>query len=80
MMVCKIHFVSHHRPLTPGKDAVLDMEGYHFHHKKEQSDQTVTASSETGGTASPSSPDLTPGPSSMFRLITSAQPRLLSWR
>jgi hypothetical protein len=27
-----------------GKDAVLDMEGYHSHHKKEQSDQTVTAS------------------------------------
>ena len=53
-----------HRPLTPGKDAVLDMEGYHSHHKKEQSDQTVTASSEKGGSTSPSSPDLTPGPSS----------------
>ena len=63
-MVCRIRLLSHYRPLTPGKDAVLDMEGYHFHHRKEQSDQTVTASSEKGEITSPSSPDLTPGPSS----------------
>jgi len=61
--------VSHYRLLTSGKDAVLDMEGYHSRHKKEQSDQTVTASSERGGTTSPSSPDLTPGQSSVFRCL-----------
>lgn len=63
-------FISHYRPLTHSKDAVLDMEGYHSHHKKEQSDQTVTATSERESTPSPSSPDLTPGPSSMLCHVT----------
>lgn len=53
------------------------MEGYHSRHKKEQSDQTVTASSEKGGT-SPSSPDLTPGPSSMLRYLTNSPFTLLT--
>ena len=63
-MVYKI-LISHCRTLTPRKDAVLDMEGYHSHHRKERSDQTVTASDDKEGDTSPSSPDLTPGPSSM---------------
>ena len=65
-MVCKLRITLHRRTLTPGKDAVLDMEGYHSHHKKGQSDQTITTSGERGGSTLPPSPELTPGPSSML--------------
>ncbi|KAF9651772.1 LNS2-domain-containing protein [Thelephora ganbajun] len=51
-----------HEPIY-NDDAVLDMEGYHSHHRKDQSDRTVTASNERGDSTSSSSPDLTPGPS-----------------
>jgi hypothetical protein len=79
-MVCKIRLIISCQTLISGEDAVLDMEGYHSHHKQERSDQTVTFSGQRESSTSPSSPDLTPGPSRTLRFFPYARSRSSPWR